>query len=138
MSERSDWFCSSCGKYSDPQSLDYNTGLCGYCQDTTLHHMEKQHSVALDKLAIGTKIEAKTRNTLYKIEILPNGRVMVEGGRYFLQPTETVIVGSTWGGSMIKSKWLEIGMHIEMPQCTTTAVETLKIIAPDSSWEYTI
>lgn len=34
MSERSDWFCSKCGKYSDPQYLDYDTGLCWDCQDS--------------------------------------------------------------------------------------------------------
>ena len=32
-SNRSDWICCKCGKYSDPQHLDYNTGECWTCQD---------------------------------------------------------------------------------------------------------
>lgn len=36
MSERSDWFCSKCGKYNDPQSLDYDTGECWKCQDNIM------------------------------------------------------------------------------------------------------
>ncbi len=30
---RSDWVCSKCGKYFDPQCLDYETGKCWTCQD---------------------------------------------------------------------------------------------------------
>lgn len=31
--ERSDFICSGCGAYKDPQSLDHTTGKCGDCQD---------------------------------------------------------------------------------------------------------
>jgi len=27
------WHCTNCNAYRDPQSLDYETGLCGDCQD---------------------------------------------------------------------------------------------------------
>jgi hypothetical protein len=97
---------------------------------------KKQGGIELDKLAIGTKIEAQTRNTFYKIEKLPNGRFRVEGGTYFSQPKETYIGGSTWGGSMMKINWMAVGMHISFSQCDTTAVQKLKVIAPDGSWEY--
>ena len=99
---------------------------------------KERGGIQIDQLEIGTKIEAQTRNTLYKIEILSNGKFMVEGGKYFPAPTETHIAGSTFGGSMLKLKWLGIGMCIEMPQCVTTSVQSLKVIAPDGSWEYEI
>ena len=37
MSDRSYWFCSECEKYSDPQSLDYDTGLCWSCQEGVMN-----------------------------------------------------------------------------------------------------
>ncbi len=27
------WHCSMCGKYSDPQHLNYETGMCWECGD---------------------------------------------------------------------------------------------------------
>jgi hypothetical protein len=109
-----------------------------------IKEQEKQGGVDLNKLAIGTKIEAQTLSTLYKIEILPNGKAIVEGGRYFPEPKETYIGGSTWGGSMLKLGWLGLGMHIEIKKADTdgcmitTAVQSLKVIAPDNSWEYSL
>lgn len=99
---------------------------------------KKQGGIQLDQLAINTKIEAQTKNTLYRITVLDNDKYKVEGGRHYSQPTETHIGGSTWGGSMIKVGWLGLGMHIEFPECTTTAVKTLKVVAPDESWEYVL
>lgn len=101
-----------------------------------IEEQKKQGGIEIDKQPIGTRIEAQTRNTLYKIEILAGGKAKVEGGRYFSEPKETRISGSTWGGSMLKMHWLGIGMHIEFPECTTTPVVKLKIIAPDGAWEY--
>lgn len=116
------------------------------CQDSHLDpellrriaEQKKQGGIEIDKQATGTRIEAQTKNTLYKITVLANGRVMVEGGRYFPEPKETRISGSTWGSSILKFNWLGVGMHIEFSECTTTAVKSLKIIAPDASWEYSL
>jgi len=101
--------------------------------------------VKLDDLKPGTKIEAQTLNTLYKIEVLENGKFMVDGGSYFAAPTEVNIGGSTWGGSIIKIKWIGIYMHIEISHPTvgtkiviTSPVQAIKIIAPDGEWEYEI
>ena len=98
----------------------------------------KRGGIEIDKLAIGTVVEAKTKNSLYRIKALGGNRFEVKGGSYFPEPTEVTIPGSTWGGSMIKMNWLGIGMNIEFNPCTTTAVEALKIIAHDGSWEYDI
>ena len=104
-----------------------------------LERMKEQKArggIELDKLPIGTIIEAHTRNTLYKITALGKGDFEVEGGKYCPLPTVTRINGSTWGGTMIQVGWLGIDMHIEFFHFTTTAIKSLKVIAPDGSWEY--
>jgi hypothetical protein len=103
-----------------------------------IENAKKQGGVRLDELAVGTKLEVQTRNTLYRISVLGNSKYLVEGGRKFPHPTETYLGGSTWGGSMIKVGWLGIGMHMEFTECVTTAVETIRIVAPNDKWEYTL
>ncbi|MCI0565326.1 MAG: hypothetical protein MN733_43225 [Nitrososphaera sp.] len=111
-----------------------------------IEEQQKRGGVQLDKLAVGTKVEAQTLNTLYKIEVLRNGKQRIEGGKYFPQAVETRISGSTWGGSMLALKWLGLGMNMEIhkgvpsdrPIFTTSPVQSLKIIAPDGSWEYSL
>ena len=101
--------------------------------------------IDLKLLNKGTKIEAQTKNTLYSIEVLENGKYLVQGGRHYPDAMPIRINGSAWGGSIIKVNWLGIEMHIEMQHpdpekgmITTSAVRSLKIIAPDNSWEYTL
>jgi len=114
-----------------------------------IEESKKNGGVQLDKLAVGACLEAQTRNTLYKIKVLENEKYMIEGGFYFEEPTEASIAGSTWGGSMLKQGWLGIDMYIEFwhpnnrlgngnGTITTTAVKSLKVIASDGSWEYTL
>lgn len=98
---------------------------------------EKRGGIDLTKLAVGTTVEARTKNSSYFIEVLGNGDYKIRGGKHF--PTTTVmgISGSTWGGSMIKLNWLAIGMHIEFSnRVTTTEVQALKVIGADGSWGY--
>lgn len=98
----------------------------------------KQGGVKLDQLAIGTKLEIQTKNSIYKIEKTFENRYLVEGGTHFLQPSETWISGSTWGGSMIMCGWIGLDMHVEIGNVTTTTVKSIKVIAPDNSWNYEI
>jgi hypothetical protein len=110
-----------------------------------IEESQKNGGIQLDKLAAGTRIEAQTRNTLYRIKVLEDGRFEIHGGTYFPEPTIGGISGSTWGGSMIKGKWLGVDMHMELwhpsgdhGRITTTAVRSLKVLAHDGSWEYTL
>lgn len=106
---------------------------------------EKLGGIKIDELEVGTKIEAQTFNSLYTIEVLENGKFMVNGGTRFTAPQEVAIAGSTWGGSMLKMKWIGINMCIEMEHpnperdiLLTSLVQTITVIAPDGSWEYKI
>jgi hypothetical protein len=104
---------------------------------------KKKGGIELDKLAAGTRIEAQTKNTLYKIVVNNDGTFDIYGGHYFPVCVTAHIAGSTWGGSMLKSKWLGVDMHMELyhpedGKITTTAVRSLKVVAPDASWEYSL
>jgi hypothetical protein len=101
--------------------------------------------IDLLRLEKGTKIKAQTRNTLYTIEVFDKDHFMVyDEGNRFEKPQLVPINGSTWGGSMLKIKWIGIGMHIEMGHptkdgiLTTTAVRQIEVIAPDETWSYTL
>ena len=104
---------------------------------------DNQVGIDLSQIPIGTRIEAQTKHSLYKITVLRDGRFMIDGGFYFKQPTEAGISGSTWGTEMLQSRWLGIGMNIEIQhpeegRILTTPVKTLKVVASDESWEYTL
>lgn len=105
----------------------------------------KQGGIKLDKLAIGTKLEIQTANSIYKIEKLSDTQYKVEGGTRFLKPSTTWIAGSTWGGSMLMQDWIGLDMRVEMGHpdpnkrtLTTSVVKSIKIIAADNSYSYEI
>jgi hypothetical protein len=57
-----------------------------------------------------------TRNSCYRIIPLRRGNadVLVQGGRFFPEPTEARLVGSTFGGSLLEMHWIRVGMHMEI------------------------
>jgi len=100
---------------------------------------EKNGGVFVDKLEPGTRVVAVTRNSTYDIEILNQvGQVKVQGGKYFPESTETYFAGSTWGGSMLKLKWIGLDMCMEFSHpkgvIVTSRVKEAKVIGKD--WEY--
>lgn len=100
---------------------------------------EKRGGIDLTKLALGTKIEVRTRASSYFIEAMGNDYFTVRGGKNFPTATVVGINGSTWGGTMLKMGWLGIGMNIEFANnVLTSSVQSLKVIAPDGSWNYDI
>lgn len=57
-----------------------------------------------------------TRNSLYRIIPLRRGDadVLVQGGRFFPDPAEARLVGSTFGGSVLQTHWIRVGMCMEI------------------------
>lgn len=79
-----------------------------------LREMEERPGVDLAAMQPGSILRMRTRNTLYTIGREPDGRFMVSGHpTYCPSPTPMNIIGSTWGGSMIRVKYLGEGMHME-------------------------
>ena len=76
------------------------------------------------KLEALTRIEVKTRNTLYQITVLEpkHWKIVVHGGRFF--PVETIgyLCGSGYGGTLIKVAWIGIGL------CCEISTESLRVV----------
>jgi hypothetical protein len=100
-------------------------------------------SSSLDGIALRTLAQfdivcAATQNNEYYIFLLDpeNGKAYVQGGRYFEQPIEATISGSTFGGCMLKMGWLGIGLRIEIcaggQRIVTSPVKSLRVERGDN------
>jgi hypothetical protein len=89
--------------------------------------------VALETLTPFDTICVRTRNSDYRIFLLDpkGGRVLVEGGRQFVEPAEAVLNGSTLGGFMFKIGWIGIGLRIEFQTngkvVSTSPVQSIRV-----------
>jgi hypothetical protein len=56
---------------------------------------------------------------------------LVRGGKYFAAPTEVTVSGSTFGGCMLKTGWLGVGLRMEIHAdglfLVTTPVQELRV-----------
>lgn len=79
-----------------------------------LQQQTELEGIEIDKIEVGQKIVVQTKNSTYTLERIEGDRkVKVQGGKYFLNPTEAVMIGSTFGGSLMKLGWIGYMMHIE-------------------------
>ena len=89
--------------------------------------------VALRSLHQFDTVCVRTINNTYFLFILDpeTGKALVQGGRYFSQPIEATISGSTFGGCMLKSGWVGVGLRIEIcadgQRIVTSPVRTLHV-----------
>jgi hypothetical protein len=70
----------------------------------------------IDKLPVGKTLKVRTRNRVYFIDRVAEGRegLKISGHpRYCPEPTPAYILGSTFGGSMLKIEFVGRGMHLE-------------------------
>jgi len=72
--------------------------------------------VFIDKLPVGTIVKIETKRSIYIFEVQDaTGRVHIKGtGNYFNEITPARIIGSNFGGTMLKSRWVGIGMRMEV------------------------
>jgi hypothetical protein len=83
--------------------------------DEVIGMSDKLEGLNLETLKPCDTIHARTRNSDYEIFLLDPecGRALVKGGKYFVEPVEATMVGSTFGGSMLKMGWLGVGLRME-------------------------
>jgi hypothetical protein len=83
-------------------------------------------------------VHLRTRNSHYRLWMLNplEGRVRIQGGSFFCEPSEAVIAGATAGGSMLKVGWILRGFHLEIlhegQRIVTTAVRWLQLEEAES------
>ena len=89
---------------------------------------EIEGGVRLQDLQPGAVLRMDTQNTCYEIVFLHGGSAYLSGHPlYCPQPVRVTIVGSTWGGSMLKVHFIGRGMHLEFrhPEYPTPIVTSI-------------
>lgn len=61
-------------------------------------------------------LQVRTQNNPYSLYVLDpsKNRVLVRGGQFFPEYKEAHLCGSTWGGSMLWTGWIGLGMCMEI------------------------
>ena len=98
---------------------------------------EIEGGVHLRDVRPGTVLELETENRFYTIAYQGGGEAWISGHPVFCpEPVLVRIHGSTWGGSMLKEKFIGRGMHLEFlhpqfdPIVTSRIVEVREVAQP--------
>lgn len=97
--------------------------------NAALESLDGMVGLFLANLPAGYEVEARTKNTLYRL----NAEGLILGGMY----NGHSVWGSTWGGSAIRMGWVGQGMHMELHMgehvVTTTAVREVNIVKDEAT-----
>jgi hypothetical protein len=90
---------------------------------------EIEGGLHLRDLLPGSTFSIQTQNRVYEIVVLGDETALICGHPEFCpDPTEVRIQGSTWGGSMLKTKFVGRGMHLEFEHPVYHTILTSRII----------
>ena len=90
---------------------------------------EIEGGVCLDDLGEGAELEVETQNRWYTISIRGGGDELISGHpEYCPEPVAVRIAGSTWGGSMLKVRFIGRGMHLEFRHPVYQTIVTSRIV----------
>jgi hypothetical protein len=59
-------------------------------------------------------IVVQTHNSRYRIVMTGGTSAIVQGGKFFTDPTPARIDGSGFGGSVLKTAWIGVGLKMEI------------------------
>ena len=90
---------------------------------------EIEGGVYLRDLAPGAVLAIQTKNRSYTLVTLDDESALISGHPEFCpEPVEVLVQGSTWGGSMLKTKFVGRGMHLEFIHPVHRTVITSQIV----------
>lgn len=90
---------------------------------------EIEGGVYVDQLNEGDTLEVETQNRWYTIVNRGRGRALISGHPKFCpKPVLVRIEGSTWGGSMLKVRYIGRGMHLEFRHPAFQTITTSRIV----------
>lgn len=69
--------------------------------------------VNIDDLKVGRMLEIETENRIYTLEKRQDGYYISGHPEYCPEPVKVIISGSTWGGSILKVKFVGREMRLE-------------------------
>jgi hypothetical protein len=90
---------------------------------------EIEGGVYLDRLPQGAELEVETQNRRYRIINRGQGQALISGHPKFCpDPVLVRIGGSSWGGSMLKMRFIGRGMHLEFEHPEYQTITTSRIV----------
>jgi hypothetical protein len=90
---------------------------------------EIEGGVCLDDLPEGAVLEVETQHHGYTIVIGGRGRELISGHpQYCPDPVPVRIEGSTWGGSMLRVRYIGRGMRLEFRHPVYQTILTSRIV----------
>jgi len=90
---------------------------------------EIEGGVCLDDLPEGAVLEVETQHHWYTIVIRGGSRDLISGHpKYCPDPVPVRIAGSTWGGSMLKLRFIGRGMCLEFRHPVFRTILTSRIV----------
>jgi hypothetical protein len=129
--------CVKCGKWIEDTKLEFDPAIefCVVCWQRKQPQDARTSlpGVALDTLAPFDTILVQTHNSHYRIFLLDprSGRALVEGGRYFVEPVEAMVIGSMPRDSAAGCGWIGIGQRIGMwvkdSFVSTSSVQSIRV-----------
>ena len=91
--------------------------------------LQLDHLGELDELAV------RTRNNIYRIvAIIPmRGEIIIQGGRFFPEPTRARLAGCSLGGAFLKQRGIYVGFRMEIQLgleiIMTSDVQSIEIVS---------
>jgi hypothetical protein len=61
-----------------------------------------------------TTVVVQTHNSRYRLVMTGGTSAIVQGGKFFADPTPARIDGSGFGGSVLKTAWIGVGLRMEI------------------------
>ena len=90
---------------------------------------EIEGGVHLDELSEGAVLNVETQHHWYTIVNRTAGQALISGHpNYCPEPVPVRIAGSTWGGSMLKLRYIGRGMHLEFCHPTYHTITTSRVV----------
>ena len=90
---------------------------------------EIEGGVYLESLFEGTILDVRTQHRWYTIVNYGRGRALIWGHpEYCPDPVAVRIEGSTWGGSMLKVRFIGRGMHLEFWHPAFSSITTSRVV----------
>jgi len=90
---------------------------------------EFEGGVCLDALSDGAVLEVEPQHHWYTIVNRAQGEALISGHPKFCpEPVPVRIEGSTWGGSMLKLRYIGRGMHVEFCHATYHTITTSRVV----------
>ena len=113
-------YCATCGRQLEEERLENGAAIsaCATCEES---EKESQTGSTTEGLAISTRqpfdvVHVQTNHSSYRFLLIDpaTGRSLVEGGKYFSEPTEAMILGSSTRNAAFRSGWVGIGSRLEL------------------------